>query len=63
VEDYCDDVEMPGSRLNRGFFNLHYGDRRTWSRHSFMSFGDGDNIKYFVVRGVCEGDRHVTRCD
>ncbi|MCL7393396.1 MAG: hypothetical protein LZ169_01000 [Thaumarchaeota archaeon] len=28
-----------------------------------MTFGDGDNIKYFVVRGICEGDRHVTRCD
>jgi hypothetical protein len=28
-----------------------------------MTFGDGDNIKYFVVRGVREGDRRVTRCD
>jgi len=28
-----------------------------------MPFGDGDNIKYFVVRGICEGDRRVTRCD
>jgi hypothetical protein len=28
-----------------------------------MPFGDGDNIKYFVVRGICEGDRPVTGCD
>jgi hypothetical protein len=28
-----------------------------------MTFGDGDNIKYFVVRGVRGGDRRVTRCD
>jgi hypothetical protein len=28
-----------------------------------MPFGDGDNIMYFVVRGICEGDRRVTRCD
>jgi len=28
-----------------------------------MMFGDGDNIKYFVVRGVREGDRRITRCD
>jgi hypothetical protein len=26
VEDYCDDVEMPGSRLNKVFFDPHYGD-------------------------------------
>jgi hypothetical protein len=23
----------------------------------------GDDVKYFVVRGVREGDRRVTRCD
>jgi hypothetical protein len=23
----------------------------------------GDEVKYFVVRGVSEGDRRVTRCD
>jgi len=23
----------------------------------------GDDVKYFVVRGVREGDRRITRCD
>ena len=61
MEDYCDDVEMPGSRLNKVFFDPHYGDGA--SETFITPFGDGDNIKYFVVKGICEGDRRVTRCD
>jgi hypothetical protein len=26
-----------------------------------IPFRDGDDVKYFVVRGVREGDRRVTR--
>jgi hypothetical protein len=26
-------------------------------------FRDGDDVRYFVVRGVMEGDRRVIRCD
>jgi hypothetical protein len=25
--------------------------------------GTGEDVKNFMVRGVCEGDRRVTRCD
>jgi len=28
-----------------------------------IPFRDGDEVKYFVVRGVCEDDRRVTGCD
>jgi len=59
VKDYYDDVEMLGSRLN---IRLH-GDRRTSEQAFIIPFRDGDDVKYFVVRGVCEGDRCVTRCD
>jgi hypothetical protein len=62
VEDYCDDVEMPGSRLNKVFFDPHYGDGRASEQTFITPFGDGDNIKYFVVRGLSGGDRRVTRC-
>jgi hypothetical protein len=57
VKDYYDDVEMLGSRLN---IRLH-GDRRTSEQVFIIPFRDGDDVKYFVVRGVCEGDRRVTR--
>ncbi len=26
-------------------------------------FRDGDDVRYFVVRGLMEGDRRVIRCD
>jgi len=26
-------------------------------------FREGDDVRYFVVRGICGGDRHVTRCN
>jgi hypothetical protein len=59
VEDYYDDVEMPGSRLNIRF----HGDRRASEQISIIPFRDGDDVKYFVVRGLTEGDGRVTRCD
>jgi hypothetical protein len=59
VEDYYDDVEMPGGRLKIGF----HGNEKTPEQILIIPFRDGDEVKYFVVRGVCEGDRRVTRCD
>ena len=50
---------MPGSRLNIGF----HGNEKTSEQILMITFRDGDNIKYFVVRGVREGDKRVTRCD
>jgi hypothetical protein len=50
---------MPGSQLNI----RSYGDRRASEQTFIIPFRDGDEVKYFVVRGVCEGDRRVTRCD
>jgi len=49
---------MPGSRLNIGF----YGDEKTPEQIFIIPFRDGDDVKYFVVRGVSE-TRRVTRCD
>ena len=48
MEDYYDDAEMPGSRLNIVF----HGDRGASEQTFIIPFRDGDNIKYFVVRGV-----------
>jgi hypothetical protein len=62
VEDYYDDVEMPGSRLNIGF-DPHHDDRRTSEQVFIIPFREGDDVRYFVVRSVSEGDRRVTRCD
>jgi hypothetical protein len=59
VEDYYDDAEMPGSRLNIRF----HGNRGTSEQTFIIPFRNGDYVKYFVVRGVCKGDRRVTRCD
>jgi hypothetical protein len=59
VEDYYDDAEMSGSRLKIGF----HGDRKTSEQTFIIPFREGENVGYFVVRGVCEGDRRVTRCD
>jgi len=50
---------MPGSRLNIGF----YGDEKTSEQIFIIPFKDGEDVKYFVVRGVREGDKRVTRCD
>jgi hypothetical protein len=60
VEDYYDDVEMPGSRLNIGLF---YGNRGASEQTFIIPFRDGDDIRYFMVRGVSEGDKRVTKCD
>jgi hypothetical protein len=59
VEDYYDDVGMPGSRLKIGF----HGDEKTSEQILIIPFREGDDVKYFVVRGVRGGDRRVTRCD
>jgi hypothetical protein len=50
---------MPGTWLKIGF----HGDRGASKQTLIIPFKDGDDVKYFVVRGVCEGDRRVTRCD
>jgi hypothetical protein len=41
---------MPGSRLKIGF----HGDRGT--SEQILIIKDGEDVKYFVVRGVREGD-------
>ena len=53
---------MPGSRLNIRF-DSNYGDRRASEQVFMIPFRDGDEVKYFVVRSVSEGDKRVTRCD
>jgi len=50
---------MPGSRLKIEF----YGDRGTSEQILIIPFRDGEDVKYFVIRGLREGDRRVTRCD
>jgi hypothetical protein len=50
---------MPGSRLKIGF----HGDRGVSEQIFIIPFRDGDDVKYFVVRGVNESDRRVTRCE
>ncbi len=50
---------MPGSLLNIEF----HGNRGPSEQILIIPFRDGDDVKYFVVRSVCEGNRRVTRCD
>ena len=50
---------MPESRLNIEF----HGNRGASEQILIIPFRDGDDVKYFVVRGVSEGNRRVTRCD
>jgi hypothetical protein len=57
--EYAAYIEMPGTWLNIGF----YGDEKNPEQIFIIPFRDGDMVKYFVVRGVREGDRRVTRCD
>jgi hypothetical protein len=59
MEDYYDNAEMPGSRLNIRF----HGNRGASKQISIIPFREGEDVKYFVVRGVRGGDRRVTRCD
>ena len=47
MEDYYDDVEMPGGRLKIGF----HGDRGASEQIFMIPFRDGDEVKYFVVQG------------
>jgi hypothetical protein len=58
-EGYTAYIEIPGTWLNIGF----HGDKKTSEQIFIIPFRDGNDVKYFVVRGVCEGDRRVTRCD
>ena len=46
------------TRLKIGF----YGDEENSEQIFIIPFRDGDDVKYFVVRGVSEGDRCVMRC-
>jgi len=57
--EYAAYIEMPGSWLKIGF----HGDEKNSEQIFIIPFREGDEVKYFVVRGVCEGDRRVTRCD
>ena len=59
MKDYYDDAEMPGSQLNIRF----HGNRGASKQIFMIPFREGDDVKYFVVRGVSEGDKRVTRCD
>jgi hypothetical protein len=63
VEDYyydgVDDVEMPGGRLNIRF----HGDEKNSEQIFIIPFKGGEDTRYFVFRGMSEGDRRVTRCD
>jgi hypothetical protein len=52
-------IEMRGTWLNIRF----YGDEKNSEQIYIIPFRDGDEVKYFVVRGVMEGDRRVIRCD
>jgi len=58
-EGYTAYIEMPGTWLNIRF----HGGEKTLEQIFIIPFKDGDVVKYFVVRGVSEGDRRVTRCD
>ena len=49
---------MPGSRLEIGF----HGDEKNSEQISIIPFREGEDVKYFVVRGVSEAKR-VTRCE
>jgi hypothetical protein len=48
-----------GSRLKIGF----HGNEKTPEQILIIPFREGDDVKYFVVRGVRGGDRRITRCD
>ena len=52
-------IEMPGSWLKIGF----HGDEKTPEQTLIIPFMEGDGVRYFVARGVREGDRRITRCD
>jgi hypothetical protein len=56
--EYTAYIEMPGTWLNIGF----HGDEKTSEQIFIIPFRNGDDVKYFVVRGVSE-TRRVTRCD
>jgi hypothetical protein len=47
MEDYYNDVGMPGSRLKIGF----HDNEKTSEQILIIPFRDGDKVKYFVVQG------------
>jgi hypothetical protein len=51
VEDHYNDVGMPGSRLKIGF----HGNEKTSEQILIIPFREGEDVKYFVVRGVRGG--------
>jgi hypothetical protein len=57
--EYTAYIEMPGTWLNIRF----HGGEKNSEQIFIIPFRDGDDVKYFMVRGICEGDRRVTRCD
>jgi len=58
-EGYTAYIEMPGSWLNIRF----HGDKKTSEQIFIIPFRVETMLSIFVVRGVREGDRRVTRCD
>ena len=58
MEDYYDDVKMPGSLLKIGF----HGDGKTSEQIFVIPSGRG-RCQVFRDQGLREGDRRVTRCD
>jgi len=58
-EEHTAYIEMPGTWLNIRF----HGGEKNSEQIFIIPFRDGDEVKYFVVRGVRGGDRRVTRCD
>jgi hypothetical protein len=48
MKDYREDAWMPGSRLNIGF----HGNEKTPEQTFIIPFRDGDDVMYFVVRGL-----------
>jgi hypothetical protein len=49
--EYAAYIEMPGAWLNIRF----YGDKKTPEQISIIPFKDGEDVKYFMVKGICEG--------
>jgi hypothetical protein len=56
MKDYYDDAGKPAK--NR----IRHGDERGLGADTHDTIQGGDDVKYFMVRGVSEGDRRVTRC-
>ena len=62
VEGCAAYIRIPGSWLHLAFCSIS-GDKPVTEHLLVIPFRDGNDVKYFVVRDICEGDRRVTRCD